>query len=215
MIRMDAEEKRLVISTVRPGTLHEFMDFWATKYFYDDQKLHDLEKLYSNNIRGPHRVETLTELFKWKMGVYASVKKIRSGLEQNFLSKIEKAAGLPPDISAKDFLQVQFPNGGVIARIFWLHCWYPKRFPIYDQHVHRAMVFLRTGQVNEADELGNLSDKKKIEQYLQYVDFFERFRAVSEELFDNESDGVPGRKADRALVTFGFELRSKTFREMI
>lgn len=212
---MGTEKKRIVICTVRPATLREFIEFWEARYFDGDQRQYGLEKLYTENIKGPHTIETLTELFKWKMGVFAFAKRIRSGLEQNFLSKIEKAKGLPPDISAIGFLQEQFPNGGVIARIFWLHCWYPIRFPIYDQHVHRAMVFVRSGQVNEADELSNHSDKKKIEQYLQYVSFFEPFRAVSEELYNPESDGVPARKADRALVTFGLKLQSRSFRERI
>ena len=32
--------------------------------------------------------------------------------------------------------------GGAIWRIFWLHVQHTQHFPIYDQHVHRAMAFL-------------------------------------------------------------------------
>ncbi len=208
MILMNAEQKRLAICTVSPAdTLREFIEFWEPRYFDDDPKQYAREKLYTDNIKGPHTTDTLTELFKWKDPRFGRWRLNQMG-ETSFLLHIEKAKRLRPE----DFLQ-EFPKGGSIYRIFWLHCWHPDRFPIYDQHVHRAMVFILHGQVDELND--NYSEEKKIEQYLRYCSFFEPFRAVSEELFDKQSDGVSGRKADRALVTFGSKLQSKRFREMI
>lgn len=209
---MDAEQGRLVIYTPCHAPLLEFVRFWEKRYFEGSDRVYTTEKLYTTNINRPHHsVETLTELFKWKFGVFFFALKIRTALEHNFLSNTDKARELPPDVSAEDFLQKRFPNGGAISRIFWLHCWHPNDFPIYDQHVHRAMVFIRDGRV---DELNNYTDDEKIKRYLQcYVPFFKQFAVGLP--FDPELDGVPGRKADRALVTFGSRLKSKTFREMI
>jgi hypothetical protein len=205
---MDTGQKRLIICTARPATLREFIEFWEPRYF-DDQ-----EKLYTANINGPHTTDTLTELFKWKDRRFGRGRLYANG-EDSFRLQIEKAERLmQKKPEAQDFLHEfsEFPNRGAIYRIFWLHCWYPRRFPIYDQHVHRAMVFIQSGQV---DELQNYNDQQRIEQYLRYVPLFEPFRAVSEELYNPESDGVPGRKADRALVKFGLTLQSRMFRELI
>jgi hypothetical protein len=209
-MRMDGQAKRFLIYAARPAPLREFIEFWEKRYFGDSEKLRTQEKLYTTNIEGPHTADTLTILFKWK-SFHTTAE--RSNVKRNFLSRIEEARELRRQrLPGNDFLK-RFCDGGPIYRIFWLHCWYPDEFPIYDQHVHRAMVYIRDGQF---DELNEHSDEKKIEHYLQgYVPFFEQFRAVSMELFDPTCDGVPGRKADRALVTFGLEVKSRILREMM
>jgi hypothetical protein len=190
---MDAEIDRRFIYTRQSAPHREFVVFWASRY-YDPR-----EDRYARNIRGPHTEETLRELFRWKIGDRFFKHKWRA-LSANFISKMERAAHLPPDISPEDFLQKEFPIGGGVYRIFWLHCWYPARFPIYDQHVHRAMTYISDGKL---DELERYSEQKVIALYLDhYVPFHEPFAKV-EVPFDPKLDGVRGRKADRALFTFG------------
>ena len=202
MIRMDTEQKRFLLYTIRPAPLHDFIEFWAARYRDEN------EGLYTSNINrsidGQHTEETLTELFKWKLGVHFYAPKVQSSLKQNFLSQIEKARGLPPDVSAEDFLLKHFPNGGAISQIFWLHCWHPNRFPIFDQHVHRAMRFISEGKREE------LEAGKVIEHYLRdYLPFFEPFKSAAVNLvFSEAHDGIRGRKADRALLMFGLEVNS-------
>ena len=95
---------------------------------------------------------------------------------------------MPKDTSAETFL-AQFATGGVIWRIFWLHCWQPDRFPIYDQHVHRAMMLIED---REPDDLAAKDDKRKIRLYLdRYLPFHRRFA------------GSDQRSVDRALWAFG------------
>jgi hypothetical protein len=182
------------MNTPDPASPREFTEFWALRY--SDKN----ESLYTSNINCPdHTAETLTTLFRWKIGAWLFKRMLERTVKPSFLSRIESARGLPKSVSAEDFL-TQFPDGGVIYRIFWLHCWHPNRFPIYDQHVHRAMVFIQNGQI---DELNAYSDREKIERYLRdYVPFFEAF-SKTDLSFDPTVDGVSGRKADRALVTFG------------
>lgn len=63
-----------------------------------------------------------------------------------------------------------------------------KVFPIYDQHVHRAMAHLQGWTELEIPK----SNKKKIEIYLEeYLDFYNSFK------------GLPHKKVDEALWSYG------------
>jgi hypothetical protein len=179
-------------STARPATFREFVEFWAAKYDvpYDPP--------YVESICGPHTEETFRKLWLWKVGREGMFEyKWETSLFPNFVSSLEKAAGLPPD--AKTFL-AKFPNGGRIYRIFWMHCWYPDRFPIYDQHVHRAMSYIQGGTLDKLEKHG---DQDVIKLYLdRYMPFFEEFAKIDVP-FDPKLDGIRSRKADRALSSFG------------
>ena len=62
------------------------------------------------------------------------------------------------------------------------------------------MVFTQHGRVEGLDEYG---DEAKNAKYIDcYIPFFDSFRDVGIP-FDLESNGVPGRKVDRALLQFG------------
>jgi hypothetical protein len=187
------------MNTPDPASTREFVEFWALRY-YDPH-----ENLYAANINCPHHTEgTLTELFRWKIGAWLFARNFERTVQRHFLDRIDKARALHPDISAEDFLHDRFPDGGAIYRIFWLHCWHPKRFPIYDQHVHRAMTFICDGKM---EELSGYGDEEKIQKYLDcYIPFFESFRNL-DLAFDLERDGISSRKADRALMAFGQAIR--------
>jgi hypothetical protein len=192
---METEDSRRFIYVPRGAAHREFIEFWAPRY-------HDAhEKLYTSNICGPHTDAALRDLFYWKEGPQFFDDKWPS-MNSNFVSKRQQASAFPHDVSAEDFLAV-FPDGGRIYRIFWLHCWYPDRFPIYDQHVHRAMTYIQDGK---PQELEKYTDAKVIESYLtRYIPFHEQYAKI-ELPFDPTLDGIPTRKADRALFTFGKSL---------
>ena len=82
---------------------------------------------------------------------------------RNFIARQPALENIPQDEGAKTILaRFEKETGGAIWTIFWLHCWRPSLFPIYDQHVHRAMTFIRTGGLSEiAEKLkkSNLHDK--------------------------------------------------------
>jgi hypothetical protein len=81
-----------------------------------------------------------------------------------------------------------------------MHCFHPDRFPIYDQHVYRAMVFIQEGGM---EELNGLSDKAAIKTYLErYLPFHREFEKLNLP-FDRNKDGARHRNIDRALWTFG------------
>lgn len=181
-----------------PAEDNVFIDFWASQYRYD------LEHLYEANISiKPFTEAVIMSLYEWKNGRKLSKKKGES-VQRNYILKMEddcviRAIQFSESASteetagfAKEFLSDCFPEGGAIWRIFWLHCC-NQRFPIYDQHVHRAKMFIEEGRIEELD---TFSDDKKIESYLtNYLQFHQRFSGEQ-------------RKIDKALVTFGWFLKA-------
>lgn len=168
------------------------VEFWARKYKDPN------EHFYIKFVNGPHTDESLDRLFYWKIGARFYGSAIVS-VNRNFISKRELLGALPDDISAEDFL-ARFSTGGSIYRIFWLHCCYPNKFPIYDQHVHRSMAHLKTGSTNELEDY---SPRQIIDMYLgEYLPFYATFSSLNFR-FEPARDGVRGRKADRALWWFG------------
>jgi hypothetical protein len=169
-----------------------FLEFWANRY--DDP----LETLYESHIGRKLTYRSVMALFEWKNGMKLSPRKRRS-VESNYVLRrntrgVWVARTLPQAASphkirsfARKFLTDHFPEGGAIWRIFWLHCC-NQRFPIYDQHVHRAMVFIETGVI---EDLNQYSQRQKIESYI------DRYLAFSAQ-FSGEQ-----RQIDRSLYTFG------------
>jgi hypothetical protein len=172
-----------------------FIDFWERQY----KDTADLEHLYENNISvKPFTTDAIKKLFQWKNGGKLSKEK-ETSVCQNYVSmkeceSVKRAIEFRHGESlsqltdfANAFLQNEFQTGGAIWRIFWLHCC-NQCFPIYDQHVHRAMVLLEEGRI---EELGKVPDEKKIDLYLtRYLPF--HYCLTGEQ-----------RNIDRALYTFG------------
>ena len=177
--------QQLFVYEGRSTTPAEFVSYWST--LYEDPR----EALYVDNIGLPLTPDRVRNLFIWKNGGVPSAAKSQS-IETNYINRIAEVERLPLNTTASDFLD-RFALGGAIWRIFWLHCWQPERFPIYDVHVHRAMTIIEDAK---ADELNRFNDKKKVTLYLErYLGFCERFQ------------GIAQRQVDRALWTFGKFIR--------
>jgi hypothetical protein len=168
------------------------IQFWSA--MYSDPN----EEYYTKNISKPFTPAKIRKLFYWKNGGELSQKKLRS-IENNFITRLNELTALPENTSAEDFLE-KFQNGGAIWRIFWLHCWQPMKFPIYDMHVHRAMTYIENGT---KEELGSFNDNIKIQFYL------ERYLP-----FTNKFDDCSMRNIDRALYTFGKFIKGWSIEKM-
>jgi len=129
---------RLLIYRSETVQTEEFVSFWASQY--DFRRYPD--DVYFKYI-GKRTLEAISALFEWKNGGPLSAKK-RKSIKQNYLDRLDEIKSLQTDFSPREFLN-KFSEGGAIWRIFWLHCCRPA-FPIYDQHVHRAMIFITGGQ---------------------------------------------------------------------
>jgi hypothetical protein len=179
------EHVQFLVYAVRNVSVSEFVAYWAPRYKYKN------EHHYAGNINEPLTAARIQVLFEWKNGSRLSAPKQRS-VETNYIARIADLHDFPRSASARDFLQA-FPSGGAIWRIFLLHCWQPKRFPIYDHHVHGAMVSIQEQKIEEIQS----QDRGKIGSYLErYLPFYGLFT------------GVDQREADRALWFYGKTLKA-------
>src|ERR1022692_1085674 len=178
--RAQGADMQMIIYEPVKADVKAFVDFWSKRYTgYDDD-------FYEANVGQELTEARIMEWFAWKNGTPLSVLK-RNSVLNNFVARRGELATIPADETPAQLL-ARFSDGGVIWRIFWLHCWQPARFPIYDQHVHRAMRFMETGVREEIPA----KDQDKIRAYIdQYMPFYARF------------DGLPHRAVDKALWAFG------------
>lgn len=178
--------KRFPIYNIEHTDPAAFVTFWAAEY----RPAH--EELYDQYIGKPLTPEAIRSLFIWKNGSKLSQAKAAS-VQRNYIDRLDELYQLPSDTTAEAFLH-QFANGGAIWRIFWLHCWQPHRFPIYDQHVHRAMSVICTGKIAE------ISSTKVIDSYISdYLPFHKNFT------------GLDWRMVDRGLWSYGKFIKSYRF----
>jgi hypothetical protein len=157
-----------------------FIEFWSGRYTgYDDD-------FYEANVGQELTEERILRWFAWKNGRRLSDRK-RDSVLKNYVARRDELAAIPAGETPAQTL-ARFSDGGAIWRIFWLHCWQPERFPIYDQHVHRAMRFIQAGAIEEIPDY----DPDKIRAYVgQYMPFHVQF------------NGLPQRAVDKALWAFG------------
>lgn len=157
----------------------DFLDHWSAAYNYPDAELYD------PNIGKPLTEQRLWELFRWKNGGAISAGK-RASIVANY--PVEP----PPDPAAR-YLNPQAP-GGAIWNIFYLHCLDPERWPIYDQHAHRAMVWLQDRCIDELPM--QATRKAKATVYSSYQGRFIPF--LRAHFLETDL-----RRIDRALFSFG------------
>ncbi|MCX5658349.1 MAG: hypothetical protein NTW19_01340 [Planctomycetota bacterium] len=175
--RAAADGASFPILLATTGTQAEFVDYWDRLYSGYD------EEVYRENIGQPLTKERILKWFEWKNGRPLSRFKATSILR--YSSPDEQIAVDATADDVRDFLN---RPGGAIWRIFWLHLQHPSLYPIYDQHVHRAMAFLEGRNDREIP----VSNARKIHVYLQeYQPFFRQLACPDH------------RRVDRALWTFG------------
>ena len=123
----------MVIYRAEPSDPEAFVAFWAARYA--DPREH----LYVTNIGKPLTADRVRALFVWKNGGKLSSRK-RESVERNYVSRIDELSEIDRETTVAEFLD-RFSNGGAIWRLFWLHCWQPRRYPIFDQHVWRTKQY--------------------------------------------------------------------------
>jgi hypothetical protein len=168
-----------------PTTPKQFVSFWEPLYEYRD------EQLYDDNIALPPTADRVIALFKWKNGGKLSARHRRT-VEECFVQRIPELAILNDMIDAAAFLR-RFSDGGAIFRIFWLHLWRPLRYPMYDQHVHRAMTWIQDGNAREPPSTASGKIHAYVDRYLPFVAEFGRMNL---------------RRVDRALWACGKHLKA-------
>jgi hypothetical protein len=179
---MDTTPRPFPVIRIDATSRETFVAFWDQHYSDYDQVFYD------QNIGKPLSPDLIEKWFEWKNGTKLSEKKKNSILR--FSSPDERIEASADNDTLRSLLN---RGGGAIWRIFWLHLQHPRNFPIYDQHAHRAMAYLRGWSDLEIPD----SNPRKIDLYLdEYLPYFNSFSPI------------PHRRVDRALWTFGRFLRT-------
>ena len=162
----------------------EFVNFWSKQYFYPK------DYLYNDNIGKELIEERIWALFIWKNGKPLSEKK-KLSVKNNF---VRETINIPSSHDNLTLLLYLNRPGGTIWRIFWLHCNYPNIYPIYDQHVHRAMAKLKDWKELEIPSPNRIKVEMYVNHYLQFWREFIEF---------------PAKPVDEALWAYGKFLKLK------
>ncbi len=158
-----------------------FLAHWSTKYVF---KVAD-ERKYTDNIGKPLTHTSLRELFEWKNGMSNIAAKKVASIARNY------PVSFKGDEAAR-YLDHRQP-GSAIWNIFYLHCLSPTTWPIFDQHVFRAMHYMQHGIVREIPG----TNKGKYAAYRnEYIPFLNQFIAPQP------------RQIDMALFAFGKFLKT-------
>ncbi len=156
----------------------DFVNYWEQKY------QDTIENLYNDNIKEELTKDRLLNLFRWKNRTPLSEEKERS-IINNY--------PLVFNGNLIDRYLTPSKQGGIIWNIFYLHIRDPELWPIFDQHVYRAMKYIQTKRIMEIPK----NKTEIINSYLnEYIPFFNNFAEKSH------------RKKDKGLFTFGQFLKS-------
>jgi hypothetical protein len=165
----------------------EFVDFWSSFYSYS------LEEYYTPIIsKKRFSKDDLLKLFEWKNGGKLAQKK-KKALE-SIVAKIDQINTLKLKFCIDTFLKEFSFVKGSIWKMFLLHIIQPEKFPIFDQHVYRAYLFI------DKDQRGEIPDNKRKQDvyFLEYVPFFNKL----------SGNGNSRKKLDEALWAFGKFLKT-------
>ncbi len=168
----------------------KFFDFWMHRYFYKSK--HDYDKLMDQELTE----EALKALFEWKNGMNLSKKK-----EASYIAKVKnhlKSIAEYRNDTNKNASQLydSLNNVSFVWRIFACHIARPQEYPIYDQNIHRSVLYIQ-GNDEWKNVTPQLSDEKKEDFY------FHNYK----EKFLPEFKDIPSRDIDKALFAFGRYLR--------
>ena len=173
-----------IIINRQSGSLQEFISFWSKLYVYDNAVLY--ERIHNKTLSE----DDLKDLYKWKNGMKLSQAKEKS-LNTKIISKLEIVNNLraASNFDLEYFLK-EFKQVSVVWKVFLLHILKPNRFPIYDQHVHRAYRFINNQSSN--DIRASMKESLKLEFY------FEEYYP-----FVRQSQMTDLKKMDEAFFAFG------------
>jgi len=162
----------------------EFVEFWSSLYDYKKEKMYELN-IYKKRF-SPSNIQVL---FEWKNNmILSSAKKISVGkIKKNLNTVNELKRNFDQSIFDKKFRSMS-----IVWKIFLLHIINPEKFPLYDQHIHRAYLFINNGLAI----VPKMTTGEKMSFYTDhYCPFFDKFCI--------NSSVQKRKKADDALWSLG------------
>lgn len=178
---------KLLILSNEVADLKGFVECWSSFYNYSSES-------YYVPIVGKKRFskDDLSKLFEWKNGGKLAKKKQKAF--DSIIAKIDRINTLKANFCFDTFLKEFSFVKGMIWKMFLLHVIQPDSYPIFDQHVYRAYLFIAKNQRAEIPD-----NKHKQDVYFkEYAPFFNEL----------VSKGVSRKKLDEALWAFGKFLKT-------
>lgn len=160
--------KLVILNNSSANDLNSFINSWSKLYSYSN------EAIYNKSIAKVTFTKTdIQNLYKWKNGMKLSVLKQKS-LDTKITSKLTiiNAFKKSENLNLEDF-QKEFKEVSAVWKIFLLHTIKPTKFPIYDQHIHRAFLFINNEDWTNISN-SSITDKAKEKFYFNtYLPFIE------------------------------------------
>ncbi len=201
---------------------HSFIKHWSNLYEMQNK---NIESFYEENIKKNPTEETIERLYIWKKGGNLPLKLKRS-IEKNYKAPLCDYLLNPPthkDIEDRYLNYKDRQSGGMIWNIFYLNILSKNEklneklkfeYPIFDQHVYRAMCFIKSKNITK---LGNHPQKQNFEEldsqnrkrvFIEYKNYIEFYKGIEKNIdgYFKETDKY-GRKIDRALFLFGKNIK--------
>ena len=176
------------------NNLEDFINSWSKLYSYAN------EAIYNKAISKETFTNTdIQDLYIWKNGMKLSILKQKS-LDTKILAKLSLINGYKKydTIDVVAFKEA-FKNVSAVWKIFLLHIIKPNKYPIYDQHIHRAFLFIHN---EDWDNISNTSiNSKSKEQF-----YFERYLP-----FIEANDIKDLKRLDEAFFAFGQFLNTRNY----
>jgi|TARA_R100000501_G_C2616568_1_gene110088 hypothetical protein len=146
-----------------------FINTWANLYSFSS------EAIYKTSISKKTLTKTdIQNLYVWKNGMPLSVLKQKS-LDTKIKTKLSKINAFKNDavIDIRLFRK-EFKSLSTVWKIFLLHIINPNKYPIYDQHIHRAFLFIHNEDWSNISNT-SINNKAKEEFYFnRYLPFIEK-----------------------------------------
>lgn len=171
--------------------LDDFLNHWSKLYSYANEDLY-----YRSIYKEVFTKADIQNLYVWKNGMNLSRPKQRT-MDAKINSKLSIINDFKSSASVNlERFKKEFKEVSTVWRIFLLHIIKPSEFPIYDQHIHRAYLFINNGNWRNISSL-SIKDKAKEEFYFnRYLPFIEA----------NEFEDL--KKLDEAFFAFGQFLKT-------
>jgi hypothetical protein len=177
--------------------INTFVTFWSQLYSYSN------EAIYKRNIsKKEFNTNSIQELFVWKNGMRLSDLKQKS-LNDKIISKLEVINYLKSkDEFELDLFNYEFKSLSAVWKIFLLHIIQPKKFPIYDQHIHRTFLFIHKKKFSNLSNTSITNKQKELFYFEEYLPF----------ILKNEIKNL--KKLDEAFFAFGQFLNTKDYKNL-
>ena len=186
-----------IILIEKTDDLNAFINIWSQQYSFSNESIYkaliNKEILIQNDIQN---------LYEWKNGMALSLLKQKS-LDIKIKSKLSIINTFKSnnEINLEAFKK-NFKNLSAVWKIFLLHIIKPYKFPIYDQHIHRAFLFIHN------EDFSNISTSITNQNKERF--YFDRYLPFIQ---SNNIEDL--KKLDEAFFAFGQFLKTRNYATLL